>query len=75
MEPTLRRVLRVLLVVGALALAALPALAYASGRESLTLPLAAVALSALCSFLAYRGALLLRRRIDQIGEAGERRKP
>lgn len=66
-------VVRGLLIIGALTLLALPALAYAVGRSSLVLPFVAVALSALCSFLAYRAAVVLRRRIDQIGEGGEQR--
>jgi hypothetical protein len=66
----MRRVLRALLLIGALMLAGLPAAAALSGRDGLVLPLIAVALAALCSFLAYRAAVQLRRRIDAIGAAG-----
>jgi hypothetical protein len=62
--------LQVLLIVLAAALVALPVWAHLSGRGSLTLPFVAVGLAALCSFLAYRGSVLLRRRIDEIGARG-----
>jgi hypothetical protein len=67
-----RRALRATLVVAALALAGMPAAAALSGRDGLVAPLIAVALAALCSFLAYRAAVLLRRRIDAIGAADGR---
>jgi hypothetical protein len=62
--------LQALLIVLAAALIALPVWAHLSGRSSLTLPFVAVGLAALCSFLAYRGAVILRRRIDEIGARG-----
>ncbi|HWQ15866.1 MAG TPA: hypothetical protein VNL77_23910 [Roseiflexaceae bacterium] len=73
----MKRALRALLAVAALLLAGLPVAAALLGRDALVLPLVALALAALCSFLAYRGAVLLRRRIDAIGAASrpERRHP
>jgi hypothetical protein len=65
--------LRVLVILAALILAALPAVAYLTGREGLVLSFVAVGLAGLCSFLAYRGALSVRRRIDEIGAGGEAR--
>ena len=64
----MKRTSRWLLVVAALVVAALPAAAYLSGRDSLVFSAIAVGLAALCSFLAYRTALMFRRKIDMIGD-------
>ena len=58
---------RMALAIGAVVLIGLPIAAEMSGRDGLTLPFVAVALAALCSFLAYRAAVALRRRIDDVG--------
>jgi hypothetical protein len=63
-------VLRIVVIAGALALIGLPVFFLLSGRDTLVLAFVAVALAGLCSFLAYRGAIVIRRRIDAIGEAG-----
>lgn len=62
-------VLRIVVIAGTLILIGLPVFFSFSGRDSLVLVFVAVALAGLCSFLAYRGAVVIRRRIDAIGEA------
>jgi hypothetical protein len=62
-----------LLLVG-VALAGLPVAAALAGRDGLVLPFGAVGLAALCSFAAYRGAVALRRRIDEIGDGKTHRR-
>lgn len=68
----MKRMLRWLLIAAALVLAAIPAAAHLSGRGDMVLASVAVGLAALCSFLAYRAAVLFRRRIDEIGDGAPR---
>ncbi|MFO7168633.1 MAG: hypothetical protein DIU80_011490 [Chloroflexota bacterium] len=66
----MRQALQAVVIAAAVVLLALPVWASVSGRESLTLPFVAVGLAGLCSLLAYRVAVAIRRRIDEAGTRG-----
>lgn len=63
----MKMLLRVLFTLVGLMLLAMPAALYLSGRNELVLAFVAVGLAGLCSLLAYRGSVAVRRRIDAIG--------
>ena len=64
----MKAILVTALVVMAGALIGLPLWAALSGRDGLVMPFVAVGLAALCSFIAYRGSVALRRRIDSLAD-------